>query len=155
MRLGRLQIWILVHAYLKTVKRSLPEGWKSPKTWGRDYESVEWGRRYRRHYEDCLLKSEVLLNYYNLELSAIESKIIGQAKFKYDRPYRNALAVLGKAMRSLKEKDLITVSLWYYDFEPTTLRLTEKGRAIAEKWVDGLGGQGNDMPRPKKSSDTR
>jgi hypothetical protein len=133
MRLGTLQGWILVHAYLKAVKGALPEGWKMPNTWGRDYESVEWGRRYRQHYQDRLLKSEVLLNYYRLESSDIESRIIGQAKFKYNRAYRNALTGLGKALRRLKEKGLINVSLWYYEFEPTTILLTEEGRAVAER----------------------
>lgn len=136
-RLGRLQEWILVHAYLRTVKGPLPEGWKSPNTWGRDSAGMEWGRRYRRHFEDCLLKSEIFLNFYHLEPSAIGSKILGQTKFKSDKAYRNALTNLGKALRRLKEKDLIRVNIWYYEFEPTTITLTDKGREIAEQVVNG------------------
>jgi hypothetical protein len=130
MRIGKLQEWILIHALLKS-RNSLPPEWIRPNTWGPDYEATEWGKRYKRHYQDVLLKSEVLLNYFHLTPSPLKSNITGQFKFKYDKGYRNALKHLGRALLSLREKGLIETNMWYYDFQPTTILLTEKGKSAA------------------------
>jgi hypothetical protein len=145
MRIGKFQEWILVHALLKA-RNSLPPGWKKPNTWGPDYEATQWGKRYRQHYQDVLLKSEVLLNYFHLEQSPIKSKVIGQFKFKYDKGYRNALKHLGRALLSLREKGLIETNMWYFEFQPTTIKLTEKGKGMAVL-LDGSREKGGSQKR--------
>jgi hypothetical protein len=145
MRIGKFQGWILIHALLKA-RDSLPPGWRKPNTWGLDYDATEWGKRHKQHYQDVLLKSEVLLNYFHLEQSPIRSRVIGQFKFKYDKGYRNALKHLGRALLSLREKGLIETNMWYYEFQPTTIKLTEKGKAMAVL-LDGSREKGGSQKR--------
>jgi len=126
MRFGRMQEFILVHALLK-IQGRLPSAWKSPNVWGIDEEATEFGKKYKKHFATVLLKSEILLNYYELELSETPSRILGQTHFKYNVKYQNALTDLGKCLRNLEKGGLIA-----YGFSPTQIRLTRKGRETAE-----------------------
>jgi hypothetical protein len=126
MRLGKMQRFILVHALLKTQGR-LPLAWKSPNVWGIDEESLEFGKKRKKHFLNTLLKSEILLNYYDLELSKKPSKMPGQTHFKSGKKYHNALADLGKCLKGLAKSGLIE-----YGFTPTQIRLTRRGKEATE-----------------------
>lgn len=127
MRPGRLQEFILVHTLLK-IQGRLPAGWKSPNVWGVDEESLEFGKKRKKHFLNILLKSEVLLNYYDLEVSQKPSRILGQTHFKYGKKYQNALTQLGRCLKGLRKAGRIE-----YGFSPTQIRLTRKGRDAAER----------------------
>ena len=127
MRLGKLQEFILVHTLLK-VQGRLPPAWKSPNVWGIDEESLEFGKKRKRHFINALLKSEILLNYYELEVSQRPSRILGHTHFKYNKKYRNALGDLAKCLKGLEKNGLIE-----YGFTPTQIRLTRRGREAAEE----------------------
>ena len=126
MPLGKLQEFILVRTLLK-IQGRLPAGWKSPNVWGIDEESLEFGKKRKKHFLNVLLKSEVLLNYYDLEISEKPSRILGQTHFKYNEKYQNALTVLGKCLKGLEKNGLIE-----YAFTPTQIRLTRRGKEAAE-----------------------
>lgn len=126
MRLGKRQIFILIHTLLK-IQGRLPADWKSPNVWGIDEESLEFGKKRKRHFGNTLLKSEILLNYYDLEISEKPSKILGQTHFKYNKKYQNALTDLGKCLKGLEKMGLIE-----YGFTPTQIRLTRRGKETAE-----------------------
>jgi hypothetical protein len=126
MRLGKLQEFILVHTHLK-IQGRLPSAWKSPNVWGTDEESLEFGKKRKKHFLNALLKSEVLLNYYDLEISEKPSRILGQTHFKYNKKYKNALTDLGRCLMGLEKIGLIE-----YGFTPTQIRLTRRGKETAE-----------------------
>ena len=125
-----MQEFILTRALLK-IQGKLPPGWKSPNVWGVDEEASEFGKKYKRHFQTVLLKSEILLNYYDLELSENPSRILGQTHFKTTRKYHNARTDLGKCLKGLGKSGLID-----YGFTPTQIRLTRKGREIAESLLE-------------------
>lgn len=132
MRLGRMQEFILIHTLLK-IQGRLPAGWKSPNVWGVDEESLEFGKKRKKHFQNTLLKSEVLLNYYKLEISEKPSRILGQTHFKYDKKYHNALTDLGKCLKSLEKMGLIE-----YGFRPTQIRLTRRGKETTENLLKNI-----------------
>ncbi len=127
MRLGRMQKFILTHTLLK-IQGKLPYTWKSPNVFGVDEEATEFGKKRKRHFLNVLLKSEILMNYYDLELSETPSKILGQTHFKSNNKYQNALTDLGKCLRGLEKNGYIR-----YGFTPTQIRLTRRGREVAEE----------------------
>ncbi len=127
MRFGRMQEFILIHTLLK-IQGKLPSLWKSPNVFGVDEEAVEFGKKRKKHFLNVLLKSEILMNYYDLELSETPSRVLGQAHFKYDKKYQNALTDLGKCLKGLEKNGLI-----HYGFTPTQIRLTRRGREVAEE----------------------
>jgi hypothetical protein len=126
MRFGRMQEFILTHALLKS-QGKLPPGWKSPNVWGVDEEASEFGKKYKKHFQTVLLKGEILLNYYDLELSETPSRILGQTHFKSTKKYHHARTDLGKCLKGLGKIGLID-----YGFTPTQIRLTRKGKDVAE-----------------------
>ncbi len=126
MRLGRMQEFILIHTLLK-IQGRLPAGWKSPNVWGIDEESLEFGKKRKKHFQNTLLKSEILLNYYGLEVSEKPSRILGQTHFKYNKKYQNALTDSGKCLKGLEKMGLIQ-----YGFRPTQIRLTRRGKEVTE-----------------------
>jgi len=101
MRFGRMQEFILIHTLLK-IQGKLSSHWKSPNVFGIDEEALEFGKKRKKHFLNVLLKSEILMNYYDLELSETPSKVLGQARFKYDKKYQNALTDLGKCLNGLE-----------------------------------------------------
>ena len=121
----------MVHTLLK-VQGRLPSGWKSPNVWGVDRESLEFGKKRKRHFLNTLLKSEILLNYYDLEISEKPSKILGQTHFKYNKKYQNALTDLGKCLKGLGKMGLIE-----YGFTPTQIRLTRRGKEATAALLKG------------------
>ena len=126
MRLGKRQKFILVHTLLK-IQGRLPSGWKSPNVWGIDEESLEFGKKRKKHFLNALLKSEILLNYYDLELSEKPSKMLGQTHFKSSNKYQNALTDLAECLKGLARMGLIE-----YGFTPTQIRLTRRGKEATE-----------------------
>ena len=60
-RIGKIQRWILIYSYKKTVKRQLPDDWKLPYR----IQSDQFDEPFWKH----LYKSEVMLNYFELEPS--------------------------------------------------------------------------------------
>jgi hypothetical protein len=133
MRFGKMQEFILTRALLK-VQGKLPPGWKSPNVWGVDEEASEFGKKYKKHFQTVLLKSEILLNYYDLELSGIPSKILGHTHFKSTKKYHNARTDSGKCLKGLQRIGLID-----YGFTPTQIRLTRKGKEVAESLLEMKG----------------
>jgi len=60
-RIGKIQRWILIYSYKKTVKRQLPDDWKLPYR----IQSDQFDEPFWKH----LYKSEVMLNYFEIEPS--------------------------------------------------------------------------------------
>ena len=76
-RIGKLERWILIHAYLKIVKGDLPDDWKKTRGQKRGERLPEnIKQRITEALKDSpvyLYKSEILLNYFDLKLSYKES----------------------------------------------------------------------------------
>jgi hypothetical protein len=128
-----MQEFILTRTLLK-IQGKLPSSWKSPNVFGVDEEAVEFGKKRKKHFLNVLLKSEILMNYYDLELSETPSRILGQAHFKYNAKYQNALTDLGKCLKGLEKNGYI-----HYGFTPTQIRLTRRGREVAEGFLKSKG----------------
>jgi hypothetical protein len=138
-RIGKLENWILIHCYLKTIKKELPNTWKKPRHY--DYskeirirnlnssdESIKKSAEFDlKTLESYLFKYDILLNYFNLQLSYKEGFWSEyNEKFKDTREYRSALASLSRTLKNLVDKDLI--SWWYNDFfRWKGYKLTDKG----------------------------
>jgi hypothetical protein len=58
-RTGKVQRWILIHTYLKTTKKKLPDDWRLP--------NLMESKKLDAYFWTGLYKSEVLLNYFKLE----------------------------------------------------------------------------------------
>ena len=109
-RIGRLERWILIHAYLKKQDK-LPEDWQRP----RYYDSVYV-------ISDYLSKAEILLNYFHLEISQKrpafrKPKVAGgddlldreHEKFKTTPKYKSALVSYTRTRDQLLSKGLIDI----------------------------------------------
>lgn len=128
MRIGKLERWILTHAYLKTAKHELPYGWKYP----RGYKTEKENDR----YFNFLFKSEVLLNYFkDLRLSSKEAWAFGvREKFRTTKEYKGALASYSRTVGSMGKKDYIEVWIGV-DGDWTGIVLTDIGKRIAESFL--------------------
>ena len=137
-RLGKNEKWILIHCYLKTIKRDLPNGWLLP----RGYTSYSDNE----HFWNYLFKSEILLNLFRLkpsykypmeeyELYAPEAEYFRGYGYKdkqkhYDwdeeKRHNSALVRFNCSKNALLRKGLIKVQ---DNVLPNTLRinLTEEG----------------------------
>jgi hypothetical protein len=154
-RLGKIEKWILRHAYLKTVKHQLPEGWKIPGRVGHrlerlkelgepcDLSAVLYGRDLQLFW-DHLFKSEVLLNYFNLKRSGYKTpdtfaseyfEGYGDIIYGYDwgqeHLRNNAVVKFTRVKNQLLRKGLVEIG---YDFGNNScgITLTEKGQQKAE-----------------------
>lgn len=153
-RFGRVEKWILKHAYLKTVKKDLPEGWKNIYCECRDDNLGNLN-----FCGNCLLKAEILANYFGDKLTpSIIRKHKGfdeeygeycwEPKYQSNKNYQSALIILDRAFKSLQRKGLIVKDrvgnghdhIGKYEikgrghylnmgsYEPTKIILTEEGR---------------------------
>jgi len=151
-RLSKLQKWILVHCYLKTIKKQLPDSWKYCRGYNYVKSSIE--RRLLSDYdrarqcakidkdrlENYLCRSEILLNYFNLRLSYKEPFWSGYSdKFETSKEYKSALVVLSRSLKKLwgvKEGDGY-IDCWNNGFvQWKGYSLTEKGIAKAEELLN-------------------
>ncbi len=123
-RIGKLERWILIHCYLKTVKGELPPSW-------------DLSRMDNEFYMKALWKYDVLNHYFNLEHS---DKIEGYTgpKFKDTKKYRAALVSWSRAIRSLIKKGLVQRpdKTTLLDLFHNPWGLTKKGREKAEKYLN-------------------
>ena len=139
-RIGKLERWILFHAYMKTVKKELPGNWKISRAGQFERESFKRGLRHKENYDwslfwKYLFKSEILLNYFDLELSLKEPMHFNyqQEKFRVTNKYRSALASFTRITKQMKEKGLIETwysNKGYYNYW-VGIVLTGKGKEIA------------------------
>ena len=132
-RIGKLERWILVHAYLKTVNHKVPSTWTYP----RRYEPE--GRKYHKqtkYHNDVLYKSEVLLNYFSkLHLSHKLSWFDENEKFYTDKNYKSALATYTRTVKAMEAKGYIEV--WTNVGENWTgVHLTYLGKRTAERFLN-------------------
>ena len=158
---GKLERWVLMMAYMKTVQRTLPEWWKFPRFHphhGRyDYANDWEGEVDQRG----LTKAEILLNYFHCEPShkrrpamfftlwhqssaddgseGVEQGCITVArldeKFSDSKAYHAALASYSRTIKGLEVKDYIEREQWRHEYVYDSLEviaLTEAGKAIAE-----------------------
>ena len=116
-RIGKLERWILIHAYKKTVLNDLPKDWKRsryfkdmPKDNTPDSVSNEQGF-------NVLTKPEIMLNYFHLQISYRKRPVtsfgefvrIGylSEKFVDNREYKTASASYSRTRRNMERKNLI------------------------------------------------
>lgn len=93
-----LKEWILLHAYLKTVKNRLPDNWIKPA----EYRRVYYESNYKQFYQISLFEEEVLLNYY--ELKPFEKSRSG---YQSDVEYAKAVDKLKIVEEELIKEELI------------------------------------------------
>jgi len=153
--LGQFERWILIHTYLKTVKKELPADWKYPRGYQRAkdrYANPRWADLRPRldiHFSvwsEHLMRAEILRNYFDLELSNRQSADdIVKECFRQTPAYRAALASLLRTLKRLERKGLIEWHRWRLDHFPKDCfcygnqwdgcQLTPNGVAAAEKFL--------------------
>jgi hypothetical protein len=150
LRFGKVEKWILKHAYLKTVKKEMPDNWRE--IW---CECIHKDKNWP--CGNCLLKAEILKNYFGDKLteSSVRKNRGGSIfpEFEWvpiyqaDKSYKSALVILDRVFKSLERKGLIEKDhvnngqnhigiyrggildgLDFGSYEPTKIVLTDKGR---------------------------
>lgn len=102
MRLGKLEKWILIHCYLKTIEKEVLISWNKPRMFSEKIKGEKEGK--------YLWKSEILLNYFpNLRLSAKIAASYTREKFEATKEYRQALVTLSRTFRQLEAKSLVNI----------------------------------------------
>ena len=143
-RIGKLERWILIHAYIKTVKKELPENWKLSRkekhlqNWIK--ESAKKGitsKAWDKHLKDYwtyIHRSEILLNYFALDVS-YKYPLYGNEKFRTTNKYKTALASLSRTLKRMEEKKKI--SRWYKILEKDVfIKLEDAGKKIANNFLN-------------------
>jgi len=126
-RTGKLEKWILIHAYKKTVLHELPENWQYPRLY--KYSQDDDKEFYNNHF----LKVD-LLNYFDLSLSfrlPKEDYYLKwrpkplEEKFENTKEYRSALVSCSRTIEKMdkEEKGLIETDC-SSEYENTTMRQT-------------------------------
>jgi len=143
-RIGKLERWILIHAYKKTVLNELPENWKfSPHRniifEDEKYYNTEEGKSslfYSHHqgwleFEKSALRYyEIYTNYFNLEYSEKRREILKSDSedykcFEINNKYNSARVSVCRARYKLEEKGLIEIY-------PRGIKLTDTGKTKAK-----------------------
>lgn len=140
-----------MQAYLKSITRTLPLQWKSPcnkemldnafspDVWEQNpfcpnrQEAEERAEREKDHWFGHLFKSEIMLNYFDLELSWKSAWSSRRVKFVDSREYRIALASTSRAMKHLQIKGYIEIERCSILDRHMMLKLTQKGTEEAAK----------------------
>ncbi len=127
-------------AYLKTVRRQLPEGWKLPAGYlaGRGQGRLDV-------WDEHLSRSEILLNYFDLQTSNRRQPTeLWHQCFSKTRPYSVALTHMNQTLWRLYLAGLIEWGPCFYSLHSYNqwdgVRLTPKGIAAAEKISVNLSG---------------
>ena len=126
-RIGKLERWILIHAYKKTVLHEMLEGWKYPRLY--EYAQDDDKDFYSNHF----LKVDILLNYFTLQLSyRLPKEVYGrrwlpkplEEKFSDTKEYRSALVSCTRTMHKMDEegKGLIETDTSPDHFATQTMR---------------------------------
>jgi hypothetical protein len=158
-RIGKNERWVLIHCYLKTVKREVPDDWKLPRAYClpgspctlKDSEFIS----YDDYFWKYLFKSEILLNYFDLKYSRNRwrefpwqgeyFKGYGHHQKKdpwydWDELRKNIKAMVSylRLSRTLTDKGLISVRR---NFGPNSdeIELTEAGKVKAESILNVKG----------------
>ena len=141
-RIGKLERWILINTYLKTIKDQLPIGWKYPRGINKYIDEIANNKCHPLNmhsrlqtlnlFKPVLTKSEILLNYFNLPVAYGEAFDKDRERFKDTEAYRKALVTLSRTLKRLEEKGLIVQGSWAYR-AGTNLKLTDAGKLKAER----------------------
>ena len=122
--LGKVERWILEHTYLKSNKGQMPGGWKQI-----DEEKLK----------DRLYRSEIMLNYYELELSPYRGEL-DRHVFKMTNTSKSANASCSRSVKGLMKKGLIEgwMNRFWGGIEKTEywwswLTLTKEGNEVVKK----------------------
>jgi hypothetical protein len=135
-RLGKIEKWILIHCYMKTVKGKLPDTWVYPQrflyvekclnerlekveksgyeAYGRtncfsDEDTIKQYKREIDEYWKYLITDDIYLNYFQCELSGQLSW--GEKEHFGDTPnYATARATLSRTISQLEKKNYINKS---------------------------------------------
>lgn len=154
-----LATWLLGHCYLKTVKRHLPDTWLVPRWFTWHHKPVMLGNTrvqstlFWRH----LFESEILLNYFGLEVSSYQASRYrhpagaeyfgsydedmlkrpdGKGRKGEDDAYSAAREALSKTTRNLLKEGLIDIQEAHPN--ASRIRLTQRGESNGAKSVAGL-----------------
>jgi len=142
-RLSKFQKWVLVHTYLKTVKKKLPSGWRPPQI---NQFSVKHRKKHLKEFSQALFKTEILANYFKLNFVEVKYFEWGGVKwpeFRYPwssffrstgkdkKPHNKAMVSCSRSFTNLTTKGLI-------NWGPTEDRitLTEVGKAKAKEIIE-------------------
>jgi hypothetical protein len=150
-RLERDEEWLLTQCYAKTVKKKLPDTWRVPRwfTWHHKPIMLKDADPLPDIFWGSLYKSEVLLNYFDLETSSrqashyrhppgseyflgADDRIEGQRHLDEEEKHRaHAIRMVSMAKENLGKRGLIRIE----KAEPNASKilLTEKGERVAEE----------------------
>ena len=120
-RLSRLQKWILVHTYLKTVKKQLPHGWGQPHGNFKDKKAV-------------LLKAEVMTNFFKLVESPVRPGYFSTTGDNW-QPHKKANVTYARSIANMYEKGLIYGHT--IDAGKREIALTKAGKQKARELIKG------------------
>jgi hypothetical protein len=129
-RLSKLQRWVLIHTYLKTVKGNLPSNWREPQAtkFSGSYDKDE-----EKRFRQALFKFEILCNYFNLPFAewaerkhlrfpwASYFRSIGEDK----KSHNQAQVTLFRSLANMEKKGLIQ--------RDNGITLTKAGKNKAEE----------------------
>ncbi len=116
-RIGKLERWILIYAYKKTVLNDLPEDWKRSRYFKDMPKDNTSDSVYNDKSFNVLTKPEIMLNYFHLQISYRKRPVtsfrefvrIGylSEKFVDNREYKTASASYSRTRRNMEIKNLI------------------------------------------------
>ena len=142
-RLSKFQKWVLIHAYLKTVKKELPPEWTPPQI---DQFSMNHSKKRLKEFSQALFKTEILANYFKLNFVEVTYFDWGGVKwpeFKYPwssffrsigkdkKPHDNAMVTCTRSFTNMATKGLINWGPW-----EDRITLTDAGRAKAKELIE-------------------
>lgn len=149
-KIEEIEKWLLTQCYLKTLKKVLPDTWKVPRwfTWNYKPATLNKVDSLSDTFWKCLFKSEILMNYFGLEVSHKQASHYRHppgAEYFYDdalledegqeqhhrteSTFIKANLSIAKTIQSLREKGLVAVEKAHPNASKITL--TEKGRFLA------------------------
>ena len=141
--LGKIERWILIAAYQKDAGK-IPDGWLQLD--GKQRQPTK-----RTLKKRCLYRSEIMLNYFGLELSPLKD-ILDWHTFKVTSKSKSAVASCRRATKSLLDKGYIEMWTFWYDKTEavkvdmlfTYLSITKEGK-IKAKELNVNSGQKNPL----------
>ena len=113
-RLSKLQRWVLMHTYFKTVKGKLPSKWREPQA--AKFPSAH-EKKYKKEFSQALFKDEILCNYFNLAFSEQMERDPLRFRFPWmsrfssigedEKNYNKAQVTLFRSLANMEKKGLI------------------------------------------------
>jgi len=148
-RFGRVEKWILKQAYLKTVKKELPEGWKNSPCECREagkvvkasdpskeiynWETKRYSKNKMKPCRECLSRDEFLANYFGDTLTESSREMYSKkCRYQIDKKYSSAMVIVARTRNSLIKKGMIRDGWEFWN----GFNLTDKGKEKAKELLN-------------------